>query len=199
MSDDLTTAFPAGETTPGQADSRLARSAFLARLQEFGWWRDYMALRAEGWDWRKAAYIAWAASPAKGRNPATQEELATQVLGMRSDRTIRNWRKKDETIDKRVSSLLVEPMLEFRADVIDALKISASDPNPKSASDRRTFFQLVGMLGGRGDGGEKGKTAATQPEAQHDSPFANLTDEELLRVVRNLDAAADRDEPDDDE
>lgn len=190
MSDDPTTAFPASESTPGQAASRTARQAFLERCESFSWWREYMELRAEGWDWRKAAYIAWAASPAKTRTPATQEELATQVLGMKSSRTIRNWRKKDPTIDKRVSSLLVEPMMEHRADVIQALLNSASDPQPKSASDRRTFFQIVGMLGTGKDGGEKGKAAAPAAEVPGENPFTHLTDDELRQVVSNLDAVA---------
>jgi len=186
------TAHPASEQTPGQNASRAARLMFLKRLDEFPWWREYVALRAEGWDWRKAAYIAWAASPARGRVPPTQEELAIDVLGMRSARTIRNWRKKYPEMDGRVSALLIEPLLAHRADVLAALVSSATDPAARSASDRRTFLQVVGMLGVGG-----GKEQTQQVQVQEMDSFSGLTDDELRQVVRNLDVAVpDTDEGD---
>ena len=40
---------------------------------------------------RVAAFIAWATMPKKFRWPETQERLATEVLGLTSDRAIATW------------------------------------------------------------------------------------------------------------
>lgn len=137
-------AFPASEETPGQEESRFAFGELQVRRGECPWWEDYLELRAEGWDWRKAAYIAWAASPAVGRWPGTQEELADRVLGLRSDRTIRKWREKDAGLEKRIETLQVAPLLRHRRDVIDALVTVARDPDPKSHPDRKLFLEMTG-------------------------------------------------------
>jgi hypothetical protein len=71
------------------------------------WFDKYESLRAEGWTWRKAAYIAWAASPTTDRWPESEKELATLILGMKSDKTIRKWRKKDKGIIKRILAILI--------------------------------------------------------------------------------------------
>lgn len=142
--DDESTAFPASEKTPGQAESRNAYQSFIEDETHPVWWDDYLALRSEGWDWRKSAYIAWASSAVILRWPKTQGELATQVLGLRSDRTIQKWRADDPRIDERVAKLQVEPLLRHRRDVIEALVTSAMSPDPKSHPDRKMFLELTG-------------------------------------------------------
>lgn len=142
--DDVSTAFPASESAPGQSESRNAYQAFVGDEIHPVWWDDYLALRNEGWDWRKAAYIAWASSAVILRWPKTQGELATRVLGLRSDRTIQKWRSDDPSIDERVAKLQVEPLLRHRRDVIEALITSAMSPDPKSHPDRKMFLELTG-------------------------------------------------------
>lgn len=143
--DDESTAFPASAATPGQSESRSAHTAFEAMVKDAAvWLDDYYRLRSEGWDWRKSAYIAWASSPATDRWPKTQKDLASNVLGLKSDRTIQKWREDDRSIDERVAKLQIEPLMRHRRDVIEALIAVASSHDPKAASDRRVFLEMVG-------------------------------------------------------
>jgi hypothetical protein len=183
--DDENTAFPASAATPGQADSRRARHAFLQNAKDCPWLQDYLQLRLEGWDWRKAAYIAWKASPLDGRAPKTQQELATDVLGLRSDRAIRNWIEKDPAIEERVARLQIEPLFQHRRDVINTLIESAKAAGREGAADRKLYFTLTGDLKtGKGEG-------ETTPgrQAPGSSPFEGVSDDELERIIRNLQAA----------
>lgn len=138
--------FPASASTPGQAESRQAYDLLRRNERVLGavWWDDYHRLRAEGWDWRKAVYIAWTASPAINRWPATQEELATACLGLSSDRVIRKWRANEPGIEERVVRMQAEPLMAHRRDVIEALVSVASDPDPRSHPDRKLFLELTG-------------------------------------------------------
>lgn len=195
--DDENTAFPASDATPGQAESRQARRAFLEQSEECPWLADYLQLRLEGWDWRKAAYIAWASSPMDGRWPENQQKLALEVLGLRSDRTIRTWREKDKAIDERVARLQIEPLMQHRRDVIMALIDSSKVVGKNGAPDRRTYFTLTGDL-------KQGKATDQERDGSHSpSPFEGLSDDELERVIANLRTAtgmeSDDDAGDDDE
>lgn len=137
-------AFPASRRTPGQARSRQVYQDVQDRLSAFVWWSEYQELRTQGWDWRKAVYIAWAASPAKDRQPATQELLATDVLGLTSDRVIRKWRDKQPAIDDAVAEVAAAPLLRHRRDIYNALITCATDPDPKSHQDRKLALELLG-------------------------------------------------------
>ncbi len=142
--DEAGTAFPAPEGTPGQAESRGAWARFQKEHKVCSWWEEFLELRREGFSWRVAAFMAWAASPVKDRWPETQLKLATDVLGMKSDRAIRRWRASRPDIDERVQRLQVEPLMRHRRDVIVALVTSASDPDPKSHPDRKLFLEMTG-------------------------------------------------------
>ncbi len=109
-----------------------------------GWFDEYSRLVEGGWKWRVAAYIAWAASPRVGRWPSTQEKLATEVLGLTSDRQIIKWRKDNPRIMDLISDLQVAPMLSHRADVIGALVKSAMTPDYKNHQDRELFLIMTG-------------------------------------------------------
>ncbi|MCE7980371.1 MAG: hypothetical protein DYG89_04205 [Caldilinea sp. CFX5] len=85
----------------------------------YSWYQEYVAL-TERFPWRLAAYIAWAASPVIGRLPATQLELA-QALGLKTDRTIRQWKEKNPTIDEEIEKLQAAPLWRHRRDLYDAL------------------------------------------------------------------------------
>lgn len=139
-------AFPASKNTPGQAESRAAFELLRRNERVLGatWWDDYHELRNEGWDWRKAVYIAWAASPVIGRWPATQGELATVCLGMTSDRVIRKWKANEPGIEERIVLMQAEPLMAHRRDVIDALVEVARQADPKSHQDRKLFLEMTG-------------------------------------------------------
>jgi hypothetical protein len=202
--DNPATAFPAPAQTPGQAASRSAYEQFQAQLSdmrpgtakvkgksqtpECSWETDYLALRDEGWDWRKAAYIAWAASPATRRWPPTQRELATQVLGLKSDRVVRKWRDDDPKIDQRVAKLQVEPLLRHRRDVLEALIVVAKDPDYHAHQDRRLFLEMTG------DYQPKGTVAMTGAgggpvDVNLIGVIGEMDDAQLEQFIRNCQAA----------
>jgi len=186
------TAFPASEATPGQRESRLAYKQLLESKRP-AWWEDYLELRAAGIDWRKAAWIAWASSPVKGRWPETQEELATEVLGLKTARTIRKWREKNPELDDQVSLFQTAPLFKHRRDVIDALIKVASDPDHRSAGDRKTYFRMTNDLQE-----EIRLTGARGGPLQHEQVqrFAGMSDDELDGIIANLLTLETRDEPD---
>ncbi len=152
--------FPAGETTPGQAQSRRAR-AELARWvvgqeKEPIWlpiWLELSAERVAGkrrWDWRKALYIAWSCVPRSQREPKTIDGLA-DLLGLKGSGTIRAWRAKDPGIDERIATLPRQLLLGHVADVYGALVEVASTPDPKAHQDRKLFLELVGEYAQRSE------------------------------------------------
>lgn len=108
------------------------------------WTEDYLRLRETGWNWRVAAYIAWASSPKRDRWPKSVEELATEVLGLTGPRAIYTWRKRNKSIDEVVSLMQAAPLLEHRRDVITALIMAASDPDHRSNPDRKLLLEMTG-------------------------------------------------------
>jgi hypothetical protein len=128
--------------------SEAARQAFESQpalLEEDGGWkREYVRLREQGWPWRIACYIAWAASPRQGRWPETLSKLATDVLGLRGPRTIHTWRKKHPSLDAVVAMLQAAPLFEHRRDVINALIQMATTPDYKAFNDRKLFLEMIG-------------------------------------------------------
>lgn len=107
------------------------------------WYEDYLEL-CTLFPWRVAAWIAWAASPKTDRWPRTQEELATEVLGLNSDRAIGNWRKKYPDIDTALAVMQAAPLMEHRRDVFEALAYSASQLDHRSNPDRKLFLEMTG-------------------------------------------------------
>lgn len=92
---------------------------------------------------RIAAYVAWATMPKRFRCPETQDKLATEILGLTSDRAISSWRKKYPEIDMMISQLQAEAMLEYRPGAFHALGLVASDPSYRANPDRRLFFEMT--------------------------------------------------------
>lgn len=122
-----------------------SRQAFeILDANEVSWADEYFALRAEGWPWRVACYIAWASTPRQGRWPETLAGLAS-VLGLKSTRSIRRWREKNPEIDARVATLVARPLLEARADVLEALVDVATTPEAKCHPDRKLFLEMTGL------------------------------------------------------
>ncbi|MHB8191810.1 MAG: hypothetical protein ACYDGL_00855 [Bellilinea sp.] len=135
-----------GTVTPDEARMRseAARKLFDEAQDKPEWFARYAELRSAGWSWRVACYIAWASCPRKSRDPKSQEELATKVLGLTSDRQIWTWRTKNPAIDETVALLQAAPLFEHRADILRALIDSATDPDYKHHQDRKIALEMMG-------------------------------------------------------
>jgi hypothetical protein len=142
---DEATLFPANERTPGQPASRQAWAAIQDAIKELPWYSDFLELRGYGLDWRKAMAVAWKASPGRNREPATQAGLAS-MMGLKSDRTIREWFEKQPDLEELVATFQASPLFQHRRDVIEALVESASNAEAAHSGDRKLFFQLTGDL-----------------------------------------------------
>lgn len=127
--------------------SEAARLAFEGRgvnEDEGGWWEEYLRLREQGWPWRVAAFIGWAASPKARRWPGSVGELAREVLGLKGPRAIYTWRRKFPSIDATVAMLQAAPLFEHRRDVLNALVEMARQADYKAFNDRKLFLEMVG-------------------------------------------------------
>jgi hypothetical protein len=106
-------------------------------------WRG-LNLLGQGWDWRKAAYIAWAATPKDKRWPENQDELAREVLGLTSDRVVAKWKSNNPAIEQAVAALQTYELFSYRGEVLSALKQSAATPDYKHHQDRKLFLEMIG-------------------------------------------------------
>jgi hypothetical protein len=132
------------ELSEAQLRSREVRRLFETQAGAEPWMADYFELLAEGWDWRQAVYMLWATQPADARKPATQMELATTMLGLRSDRVIREWREKNPAIDVRIRQLQLSMLTKHRADVLATLVAMAKTEDYKAHQDRKLFLEMTG-------------------------------------------------------
>lgn len=160
-----------------RARSEAARAVLEAISGEGApdWLAEYQQLRSAGWSWRVAAYIAWSASPRKTRWPATQNELASEVLGLTSDRAIATWRRKNPTIDETISLLQAAPLWEHRADILAALVASATDPDHRSHPDRRLALEMLGDYTPR---------STMKVERSEVEDLSELSEEDLAQIIR---------------
>lgn len=155
--------------------SELARRKFEDSRHP-GWFDDYEFLRQQGWNWRVAAFIAWASSPKKLRHPETQMKLAQEILGLTSDRVINTWRKKNPAIDEAIALFQAQPMFEHRRDAFNALANLAATEDYKAHQDRKLFFEMTGDYVPR--------MKVDQRITPGVNDLRNLSDEELLRLAR---------------
>lgn len=170
---------------PGQAEGRSALAALResSQARKQPWWVDFEELLQQGWEWRKAVLIAWEGSPCVARWPATQGELATQVLGLRGDRAIQKWRRNDPEIERAVAMAQAAPLLRHRRAIYDALVTVASLPTPRGHPDRKLALEMMG------DYRPSGRLALSGPNG--DDPVAvvgfdlsKLSDDELDALDR---------------
>lgn len=180
-----------GFVSPEEARRR-SRVAFqginsLASEDGAGWIERYRDLLNAGWPWRVACYIAWASSPRIGRWPGTQQELASEVLGLTSDRVIATWRKKNATIDQLIAEWQALPLLEHRADVFAALAKSASDPDHRHNPDRKVYLEMTG------DYTPRQQVDVRKTDDSLD--LSNLSDAELNDIARQASGALGRKDP----
>jgi len=132
------------EDQTARARSEEARALYEVQYGEEPWMEDYWELLGEGWPWRQVVYMVWASLPRSTREPRTQHELATEVLGLTSDRVIRTWRERNPALDVRVGTLTRSMLLKARSDILNALIESATSPNPRSHADRKMALEMTG-------------------------------------------------------
>ena len=168
--------------------SETARQVSEGR-DDLKWMEEYARLRDGGWDWRVAAYIAWASSPRSSRIPKTQDELAINHLGLTSDRAIATWRKKNPAIDEMIAMLQASPLWDYRAEVFSALTENAVKPDYKTHNDRKLFLELTG------DYVPSSKLAAMiTKNGFSKNDLADMSDDELLKLAKNFRDEVTKDE-----
>jgi hypothetical protein len=184
--------FPAGERVPGQAKSRSAYREFQRLGDRLPWWGDYVEIRQrlverkaagqiERADWRVAAYIAWASSPVIGRWPETEQELAPEVLGLKSARTIRKWKAQFPWIDEEIAYWQAAPLMRHRRDAFEALVEGATTKyDPRYFQYTRLYLEMTG------DYSPKGSLDVRANAALMDLPVGDLSDEELDAILENF-------------
>lgn len=141
-----------------------------------GWLDEYYALIAEGWSWRQAVYMIWASQPKPARVPATEVELATQVLGLSSARVIRKWKTENPHMEVRLRKLSLATLGKARAEVLEALVESATTPSYRNYRDRELFLKLTG------DYVPRERLDVGEPATEQD--LASLSAEELAALAR---------------
>lgn len=147
--------FPASEAVPGQKESRTAYQVWEAEGEQYEWWADYLQIREQFphfRNWRIYVYIAWAGSPEIDRDPATEVDLARDVLRC-SDRTIRKWKTRQwadkagepqPNIEEAIAWVQAAPLLRHRRDVFEALVAVATMVDARAHPDRKLFLQMTG-------------------------------------------------------
>lgn len=182
----------------------LIKSGKMAEGEEVPSWADvYQRMLNANIRPRIAAYIAWATMPKKYRYPETQQELATKVLGLTSDRAISTWRKKFPEIDVMISELQAEAMLEFRPGAFHALGSVASDPSYRAASDRRLFFEMTRDYTPRAkvetsEGTGVGRKLLNKLKSQSTAQLLEALGEDAIELIKEFEDdlnAADDDTP----
>lgn len=132
------------ELEEAQLKSEMARKIFESQEGVQPWMDDYWSLLGEGYTWRQAVYMLWASQPAHLRQPKNQGDLATQVLGLTSDRAIREWRSKNPAIDVRVQKLATSVLAKRRVEVLNVLADMAAKDDYKAHNDRRMYLEMIG-------------------------------------------------------
>jgi hypothetical protein len=168
--------IPVESYTPDDQSHPAELALFEQVLGGLAWADTYGALLEEGWEWRKAAYIAWASLPAATRQPGSMGEFAS-VIGLRSTKPIRAWRLKNKAIDLAVQKLSLSNLLDSAPAVVDALIASASNENYKSAPDRKLYFEMTGMYVPRS------KVGIGIDDGESDGDMSNLSREDLARLA----------------
>ncbi|MBI2758781.1 MAG: hypothetical protein HYX49_08895 [Chloroflexi bacterium] len=161
--------------------SEIARKSF-EKSKDFGWVSEYLSLRNGGWPWRQAAYIAWSASPKVNRNPKTQEDLATQVLGLGSDRAISTWNKRNPAIEEMIGVLQASPLFEYRAEIYRALIANAIKPDYKTHNDRKLALEMMG------DYIPASKIAAELTKRLNADDLKDMSDAELAKLAAGIES-----------
>lgn len=146
------------------------------------WMDDYWRLIGEGWSWRQAVYMIWSALPPSQRRPKTQAELATEILGLKSDRVIRDWKSENPAMWAEIAKLMKSVLFKYRPAIYDALVQAASNPNPRAHADRKLAMEMLGDYVPR-------QKLTVGPETPDD--LAGASDEELRTLAAGRPGGSD--------
>lgn len=109
------------------------------------WYGQYLKLVSGGWPWRVAVLIAWLSMP-KPRWPATQDQLARQVLGLTSDRQFSVWMAKNPAIAAQVHDVQFALVWDELGEVLAAGLAVAKTHDYKGRGDREMIYKMAGIL-----------------------------------------------------
>lgn len=167
----------------------------------------FLELLEQGWDWRKALYIAWAQLPLAVRWPKTQEELAV-IMGLRSARTIRKWRERNPGIDLLVKRAMgaraASRVSELTANILTRTYQVGMTHDYKGHKDRRLWLEADGLLKQQVDvtltsAVSADEMAAMQDQAREQAAefeSARFGEVDLADIERRGDGSAGGDEDD---
>ena len=107
----------------------------------------YGLLVNEGWSKRQAMYMAWKSHPPDARSgagmPAKQIRLFVDVLCLRSDSAVRQWRRKFPDMEGRVLTIQRQgPLAHYRPMVLH--KMAEGAILDEYTPDRRLFLEMTG-------------------------------------------------------
>lgn len=178
--------------TPEQARLRAetARQALEAKENAPAWLNDYFMLQEKGWPFRQAAYIAWASTPSKERQPKTQQELAT-LLGLSSDRAISTWRKRNPAILETIALMQSAALWTHRSDAFANLVKGMQS----AGNDYKFFNHLKLYLEMTGDYVPTSKFMADLRKKLSTDP-SDMSDEEIAVLARAFEDYQAKTKPD---
>ena len=153
------------------------------------WYEQYTTLLAGGWSWKVAVYIAWKAQPKAHRWPENQDELATKILGLTSDRQISVWRMKNPAINAMVHDLAAGMVFDALGDAFAAMVAVASDEDYKGKGDRELMFKLAGILSDKSEislkAGGEGKELLKNLSFGELLTLAGVDNQEAIMALRD--------------
>lgn len=143
----------ANNDIPGQTDKARGKRHFFSYLAAtFPNLEDVYQLMARGYNWDKAVYITWLATPRPQRRPATLSELAG-LLNLKSERVFSTWRQRGVPIREEAAKLALsratEPGPERLEAVVEALYETAAQRGREGTGDRKLVLQMLGLLNER--------------------------------------------------
>lgn len=158
---------------------REAQRVFEAVLGDLPYGDRYSALVGQGWDWRKAAYIAWLSMPSDKREPSTKKEFAIK-LGLSDGSVFSGWEAKNDAIAATAFRFSQANVLAHIASVDQAMIDVASTPSYKSAPAMRLFYERAGVLA------NANKVNVLIDNSTVNSQVGSLSDAELLAELEQI-------------
>ena len=107
----------------------------------------YGLLVNEGWSERQAMYMAWKSHPPEALRgaglPITQIKLCVDVLCLKSDAAVRQWRRKYPDMEGRILTIQRQgPLAHYRPMVLH--KMAEGAILTEYTADRRLFLEMTG-------------------------------------------------------
>lgn len=147
--------LPGLEDVPvGPRDADMMRS--MLRQQAFekcipSEWRErYFDLMARFGRWDVAAFVLWFSLPTAHRRPKTQEEFATQVLGLGGDKLLTEW-KKLAGVEDEIRATRLSALFHYVPDSFEALGELATTADYRNVPAIRLLLEITGYYTPKAD------------------------------------------------